>query len=144
MHIHLADRAYQMKHRERINKEYQYQESEDSYEIGCQWIQQNDLEKAEKFIKKAIELNEYFIYAYVTLAEIYEKQQRWHDAIHVLKKASVHDPAFDRLYLLMARNSLSAGDFIASLRFIDRAISANPLQEYLDFRETAQESMRQP
>ncbi|MBN1534959.1 MAG: tetratricopeptide repeat protein [Spirochaetes bacterium] len=124
-----------MKHRELVHREYQYQESEDSYEIGCQWIEQNDLAKAEQFLKRAIDLNENFIYAYITLAEVYGKLKRWHDAIHLLSKASALDPDFDRLHFLMSFYANEAGDFVSALRHIARAIQLNPDPSYLALQE---------
>jgi tetratricopeptide (TPR) repeat protein len=133
-----------MKHRELVHREYRYQESEDSYEIGCQWIEQNDMVKAEQFLKRAIDLNENFIHAYITLAEVYGKQKRWHDAIHMLKMASVLDPVFDRLHYLMALYAREAGDFVSALKHIARAIQLNPDPSFMEFEKEIRNSMGRP
>jgi len=133
-----------MKHGQRINREYAYRESEDKFEMGCQWIDQNNLEKAEDCLKRSIELNENFIYAYITLAEVYGKQNRWHDGISLLKKASGTDPYFDRLPYMIARFALEAGDFISALRFIGRAIELNPDPAYRKLEERIKFEMSVP
>ncbi len=83
--------------------EYDYLESEDSYEMAIEWIARADFDKAEVFLKKAISLNPHFIYAYITLAEIHARRGRFSDAIGALKRASREDPSFHRLHYLIAK-----------------------------------------
>ena len=130
-----------MKHGELKSREYQYLESEDFYEMALQWIEQNNLEKAESCLKRTLELNENFIYAHITLAEVYGKLGTLHDAIRVLKKAFSIDSEFDRLPYLIALYANEAGDTIASLKYIARAIALNPDPLYLGFQEQVRGSM---
>ncbi len=110
-------------------KHYEYLESEDSYEMAEEWLRRRDLEKAEFYFKRAIELNPNFIWSYVSLARIYARRKDFSRAVQVLKKASKADPEFHRLHYLMAKYAYKAGDYPHALRHIDHAIaqSAEPL-----------------
>lgn len=131
-----------MKRGERHHREYEYIESEDNYEMASQWIDQGNLEKAEACLKRSIELNGNFIYAYITLADIYAKQKRWQDAVSILKKAFLADPFFERLPFMMAQYSREAGDYVSALRFISRAIEIREDQEFIELQRRIYDDMK--
>lgn len=114
---------------------YRFSESEDYYDMACEWIKQKNTDKAEEYLKRAISLNPNFIFAYITLSGLYIKSRKYHDAISLLKKASKADPSFDRLYYLMAKYAFKENDLKASLKFIDQALDYNPSRLYLKARE---------
>ena len=109
---------------------YKYYESEDLYDIACEWIKQKNFEKAEDYLKRVISLNPNFIYAYITLSGLFARLKKYKDAIHILKKASRQDPSFDRLYYLMAKYAFKDNDFKNSLKSIDVALDYNPTHLY--------------
>lgn len=117
------------------DREYEYIESEDNYEMAVEWIREGQYGKAVDCLKKSIALNPNFIYAYVTLAEAHAKLNGYSEAFHILKKASKVDPDFDRLNYLMARYAFKEGNYPASLKSIDRAIEISPLPLYLKSRK---------
>lgn len=118
-------------------KHYEYTESDDCYDMAVEWLRHGNRDKAEILLKRAIELNPHFTYAYVLLARVYGAQKKYSDAVHVLKRASRMDPSFDRLYYLMAKYACRGGDLRNALRHIEKAIalSESPLyrvmQDYL-------------
>ena len=115
-------------------KHYEYTESDDCYDMAVEWLRHGNLDKAEHFLKRAIELNPRFTYAYVVLARVYGRQKKYSDAVHVLKRASRMDPTFDRLYYLMAKYACRGGDLKNALRHIERAIalSESPLYRAME------------
>ncbi len=116
-------------------KDYTYLDSEDFYEIAYQWIELKDYEKAELYLKESLACNDLFIYAYVTLSEVYEKQERNYDAIQILKRALKKDPTFDKLPYLIAKNYLTVGDIKRSYKYIERALEIQFDPEYILFKE---------
>ncbi len=115
--------------------------AEDYYDMALEWIRAKNPEKARDCLKKTLELNPRFIYAYVTLAEVLSAQGNYGEATHVLKKASKLDPDFDRLNFLMAKYSFKGGDYPSALRSIDRAIDTRPERLYLKSREVIVRAM---
>jgi tetratricopeptide (TPR) repeat protein len=120
-------------------------EADDCYDMALAWLRNKNYARAEECLARAIELNANFIHASVVLSGLYARQGRFHDAIHVLKKALRHDPDFDRLHFLMARYALKNEDYVNARIFIDRAVAANPSELHLQFRELiAQRYRRAP
>ncbi len=103
-----------------------YREADDHFDVAMEWMEQGSYEKAEESLKNAIRCNPNFIYAYVTLAEVYGRLKKYHDAVRILKEGRSRDPNFDRLNYLMAKYACRAGDYRNALTFIDRAIELNP------------------
>ncbi len=110
-------------------KHYDDIEAEDLFDMAVEWLRRGNLEKAEEQLRRVIELNRNFIYAYMTLARVYGRARRYSDAVHALKRASRVDPDFDRLNFLMAKYAWRGGDVRGALAALDRAIelSDNPL-----------------
>ena len=109
-----------------IMDNYRYIEAEDYYDMASAWINHRNYEKAEECLNHVIDLNPGFVYAYIDLAYIHALNGAFHDAIHVLKKATHHDPAFDRIYYLMAKYAYKDGDFRNAVHFIGQACDINP------------------
>ena len=124
-----------MKRQELIHKQYDYQESEDYYDMACEWINQNNFEKAETCLKHALGMNKNFIYAYITLSEVYEKQKKYQEAVHILREAFKIDTTFDELPYRIAKSCLLARDIKNAMKFIQKAIDLNPSQKHLEFQE---------
>ncbi len=116
-------------------KHYEDIEADDCYDMAVEWIRHGNYDKAVSYFTRAIELNEYFIYAYIALARTYATQQNYADAIHMLKKASHLDPAFDRLHYLMAKYAYKNGDFKNALICITRAIEMDGKDLYEEARK---------
>ena len=114
---------------------YRYSESEDLYDMACEWIKLKNPDKAEYYLKRAIDLNPNFVFAYVILSGLYVKDKKYHEAISLLKKASGVDPSFDRLYYLMAKYAYKENDLKSSLKFIEQALDYNPSMLYLKAKE---------
>ena len=112
-------------------KHYNDIESEDLYEMAFEWEKQGFYDKAITLIKKSIELNPNFIAAYIDLAQLYAKKRRYNDAFHILKKASKIDTQFHRLNYLMAKYAYKSGDYIAAIKYIDRAIELSNQKLYV-------------
>lgn len=122
-------------------KNYDAIESDDLYDMALEWIRYKEYDKAEHILKRAIELNPHFIYAYITLAHIISRKKNYSEAISVLKKASKNDPKFHRLYFLMAKNAFKSGDFFLSLKYIDRALDARHDELYSRSRRVIQKKI---
>lgn len=99
-----------------------YIEAEDYYEMGCQWLEEKEYQKAVEAFRHVISLNPRFMYAYVDLAKAYSKTNRFHEAVHILRKGSRNDPGFHKLYYLMAKYSFKGGDMQGALKSIEKAI----------------------
>ena len=115
-------------------KHYDDIEADDCYDMAVEWIRLGEYDKAVIYFDRAIELNQYFIYAYIALARTHATKKKYTDAIHVLKKATRMDPAFDRLHYLMAKYAYKNGDFKNALICIDRAIELNDSDLYEEAR----------
>ena len=96
---------------------YRYIEADDYYDMAMGWLKGRNRQKAEECLLKTLDLNPCFIHAYIDLAGLYARTDRYKDAVHVLKKATQHDPSFDRLHYLW-RNTAGAG--ITSTRDLHR------------------------
>ncbi|MBN2160879.1 MAG: tetratricopeptide repeat protein [Spirochaetes bacterium] len=116
-------------------KHYDDIEADDCYDMAVEWMKQGNPDKAADCLNRAIDLNPNFIYAYVMLARACASKKKYSDAVHVLKRASRVDPAFDRLQFLMAKYAYKNGDFKSALKFIDRAIEIDAKELYLLARE---------
>lgn len=112
-------------------KNYRYEEADDCYDMGYEWLTRGHPDKAEDLLKKAIELNPEFVYSYITLADAMSRMKRFGDAVSVIKRATRVDPDFDRLYFLMAKYSFKRGDFPAALKWINIAYDMNPSRLHL-------------
>ena len=112
-------------------KHYRYQEADDCFDMAYEWLTRGGFEKAEELLKRAIELNPNFTYAYIALSEAIARQNRFGDAVKVIKRATGVDPEFDRLYFIMAKYSFKRGDFIAALKSIRKASEMNPSRLHL-------------
>lgn len=109
--------------------EYDYLESEDSYEMAVEWIARGDLEKAEALLKKSVLLNPHFIYAYITLAGLHARRKRYSDAIGVLRRALREDPSFHRLHYLIAKYAYRMNNGPLARRHIRAARESAPAEE---------------
>jgi len=119
--------------------DYNEIESEDYYDMACEWKKQKEYVKAEDCLEKVISLNRKFIYAYIDLAELYALRKKFHDAVHLLKKAAKNDPEFDLLYYLMAKYAYKAGDFRNALSDVEQAIDINPTELYIRVHKVIRE-----
>ncbi len=106
-------------------------EADDYYDMGSEWLKQGVLDKAELYLRKVIDLNPKFIYAYIDLAFLYAKNKNYNDAINSLRKAVKQDPEFDRLYYLISKYAYKDRDYKRSLKSIEKAIEINPSRLYL-------------
>ena len=107
-----------------------YLEADDFYDIACQWKKEKEWEKAIESYRHVIELNRYFIYAYIDLSEVYAFRGEYHDAVSVLKKAIKHDPQFHLLYYNAAKYLYKCGDIPGAAKYIDEAINLNDIELY--------------
>ncbi len=117
-------------------------EADDYYDMADEWMRGREYDKAAECLKKAIDLNPNFIYAYITLAQVHTRRKKYHDANLILKKASKIDPSFDRLYFLMAKNNFKTGDLKGTLSYLDRAIDVSPKELYIRARELVMRKMK--
>lgn len=122
--------------------DYRYVESDDCYDMACQWLLNRNREKGEEYLLRALELNPCFIHAYIVLAGLYSRQGRFKDAVHTLKKATRHDPGFDRLHFLMAKYACKNGDYENARLFISRAMDIDPKELYSLYRDAIEEKYR--
>ncbi len=102
-------------------KQYDMIEAEDNYDMALEWIRAREYEKAELCLKTTLRLNPKFVYAYITLSNLFKKKKDYSNAINALKTGYHHDPGFDRLLYLMAKCAYRAGDYQGALRYIERA-----------------------
>ena len=115
-------------------RHYEYIESEDSYEMAVEWARFRNYERAEACLRRAIELNPRFTYAYMDLALVYARQKKFGQAAAAVRKAIKADPSFHRLYYLVAKYAFRAGDFPLAVKYIDRAIELSPEPLYVKAR----------
>ncbi len=107
-----------------------YMEADDYYDMACQWRKEGELDKAIECFKHVIELNKFFIYAYVDMAEVYAVKRDYHAAAAVLKRAVKFDPKFDLLYYNTAKYLYRCGDLPGAVKYIDEAIELNDSELY--------------
>jgi tetratricopeptide (TPR) repeat protein len=107
-----------------------YIEADDYYDMGCQWRVEREWEKAISCFKHVIELNRYFIYAYIDLAAVYARQGNYHDAVIALKKAVKLDPGFHLLHYNIAKYMYRHGELHGALKAIDEALILNDTELY--------------
>jgi tetratricopeptide (TPR) repeat protein len=105
-------------------------EADDYYDMACQWRKEGELEKAIECFKHAIELNKFFIYAYVDLADVYAVKRDYHAAVSVLKRAVKLDPQFDLLYYNTAKYLYRCGDLPGAVKYIEDAVELNDTELY--------------
>lgn len=122
--------------------DYRYIEADDYYDMACGWMKNKNLDKAEDCLMRAISLNPNFIHAYLDLAGLYARQNRFHDAVHILKEASQVDPDFDRVYYLMARYAYKNEDYANAKKFIQRAMDIYHRERYEVFLAFTEERYR--
>ncbi len=115
-------------------KSYDYEEADDYYDIGCQWMKEKQYTKAVEAFRHAIGLNERFIYAYIDLASAYYRLGRIHESIQVLHNALYHDKKFHRLHYLLAKYYYRDGNYRAALQSIDKAIALEEDKLYIRIR----------
>jgi len=116
-------------------KSYDYEEADDYYDIGCQWMKEKQYLKAMEAFRHAINLNPRFIYAYIDLASAYFKMGRVHESIQVLHNALFYDRNFHRLHYLLAKYYYREGDYKGALHSIDRAIDLDADRLYKRVRK---------
>lgn len=107
-----------------------YIEADDYYDMACQWRVEREWEKAISCFKHVIELNKYFIYAYIDFAAVYAKRGDYHDAVIVLKKAIKLDPDFHLLHYNIAKYYYRHGEMHGALKSIEAAINLNDIELY--------------
>lgn len=104
--------------------------AEDNFEMAEQWIAARNPEKAVEHLKKTIDLNPHFIFAYITLARTLSGMGRHDEAFHVMKRAEREDPEFDYLFFLAAKFAFRQGDLIAAYRHMEQAEQKSPRPHY--------------
>ncbi len=105
-------------------------EADDYYDIACQWRIEKEWDKAIECFKHVIELNKYFIYAYIDLAAVYARREGYHDAVIVLKKAIRIDADFHLLYYNIAKYLYRNGEINGALKSIEEAINRSDTKLY--------------
>lgn len=123
-------------------KHYDDIEADDSFDMGVEWVQLGNYDKALVYLNRAIDLNPHFIYAYIALARVYARQKKFSDAIQALGKAARMDPAFDRLQYLMAKYAYKNGNYKLALQCIDRALALEESELYGAARKLIEEGYR--
>ncbi len=123
-------------------KPYDDIEAEDCYDMAVEWLHAGDTEKAISHLRRAVELNPHFVYAYITLAQAHARLKNYDDSLNAVRKAMKADPAFDRLPFLAAKYAYRAGSFAAALDFIDRAIALSPSKLYTKARRIIEAAYR--
>ena len=118
-------------------KNYDAIESDDLYDMALEWIRYKEYDKAEHILKRAIELNPHFIYAYITLAHIISRKKNYSEAISVLKKAS-KTIRNSTACIFSWRKCLQVRRFLFSLKYIDRALDARHDELYSRSRRVIQ------
>jgi eukaryotic-like serine/threonine-protein kinase len=92
---------------------------------GLLWCQQGQLDKAADDLRRAITLKPEEYQAYVTLAQVYQKQKKWAEAAQQLKQATDLEPDLAVLHRLRARLELDSPepDLGAALRHSQNAMA---------------------
>ncbi len=123
-------------------KHYDYIEADDLYDMAIECLKNRDTDKAIVHLKKAIDLNINFTYAYIALARAQGILGEFNNAVHTLKRAAKVDTEFNRLNYLIAKYAYKGGDYKTALLSIDHAleIEENPL--YQSAREIIYEKYR--
>ena len=122
--------------------DYRSIESDDYYDMACGWMRTKNRQKAEDCLLRAIDLNPYFIHAYLDLSGLYARQERYTDAVHILKKASRYDPSFDKLHYHMARYAYKNEDYANARKFIERARAIYSQERYEVFCHVIEDKYR--
>ncbi|MBN1496863.1 MAG: tetratricopeptide repeat protein [Spirochaetes bacterium] len=123
-------------------KHYDDIEADDSFDMGVEWIQLGNYDKALIYLNRAIELNPHFIYAYIALARVHATKKMFSESIQTLKRASRLDPGFDRIPYLMAKYAYKNGDYKQALQCIDRALAIVDTELYEQARSIMERGFR--
>lgn len=106
-------------------QEFQY--SPDYYnEKGIEYYKQDNLQKAENFFKKAVELKPMYAKAYNNLANIEVRRENLDQAILYDLKAVEIDPSYPEAYYNIALIYKKKKDFANEISYLDATIKADP------------------
>jgi len=106
-------------------QEQQY--SPDYYnEKGIEYFKRDNMQKAENFFKKAIELKPMYAKAYNNLANVEAKRGNFDIAIQYNLQALTIDPYYPESYYNLALIYKKRKDFINEIAYLDKAVQADP------------------
>jgi len=92
---------------------------------GVEYFEQDNLQKAENFFKKALELKPMYPKAYNNLANIEVKRGNFEQAILYNTQAIQIDPTYPQAYYNMALIYKKKNDFTNQMAYLDKAIEAD-------------------
>ncbi|MFA6989726.1 MAG: tetratricopeptide repeat protein [Candidatus Gastranaerophilaceae bacterium] len=93
---------------------------------GIEYYVNNDFEKAEKYFKKAVELDFDYPQAQNNLANVLYKQGNFTQAIQILEKLIVKKPDYTDSYINLALIYRKNDDATKELQYLNQAITINP------------------
>jgi len=103
------------------------QYSPDYYnEKGIEYFKRDNMQKAENFFKKAIELKPMYAKAYNNLANVEAKRGNFDIAIQYNLQALTIDPYYPESYYNLALIYKKRKDFINEIAYLDKAVQADP------------------
>jgi len=106
-------------------KDTQY--SPDYYnEKGIEYFKRDNIQKAENFFKKAIELKPMYAKAYNNLANVEARKGNFDKAIEYNNQAIIIDPYYPESYYNLALIYKKRKDFVNEISYLDKAVQADP------------------
>lgn len=93
---------------------------------GVEYFKKDNLQKAENFFKKAIELKPMYAKAYNNLANVEQKRGNLDQAIAYDLQAIQIDPTYPEAYYNMALIYKQKKDFTNEISYLDQTIQADP------------------
>jgi len=95
-------------------------------EKGIEYFKRDNMQKAENFFKKAIELKPMYAKAYNNLANVEARRGNFDKAIEYNNQAVIIDPYYPESYYNLALIYKKRKDFINEISYLDKAIQADP------------------
>lgn len=95
-------------------------------EKGIEYFKRDNMQKAENFFKKAIELKPMYAKAYNNLANVEAKRGNFDNAIQYNQQALAIDPNYPESYYNLALIYKKRKDFINEIAYLDKAVQADP------------------
>jgi Flp pilus assembly protein TadD, contains TPR repeats len=95
--------------------------------LGLEWLNQGKLQGAEEALRAAIFINPYFDAAYINLADILSKRNRWEEAIKVLEKVTGEvNPRNGEAAYTLGMMKKNRGDLDGAKKCFDVCLNVDP------------------
>ncbi|MEO7319544.1 MAG: tetratricopeptide repeat protein [Chthoniobacteraceae bacterium] len=105
--------------------------AEINFSLGNLWYEKGDMQRAKYGYRRAIELNDKHVSAWMNLGRVETHERQWDAAEKYLRAAITLDPASARAHLFFAELKLAQGDLSAARTAAAKAMELRPDQPEL-------------